>query len=171
MAQWHPGRAVAMRGASHDARQRVTFRVWLTQAYDMAYPCASAWTGAGPEHERRKPVPCPCQLGQVRPSIHALDSLGQTGQDRVYIPLSVMSGNVRPDKTPQRSLISLRFFLSDRTNQRKNRTNGHVRPCPGDGAKKHFRGGGRNPHPPPCPSTIPKSHKDIFMFNPHFGLL
>ena len=76
------------------------------------------------------------RLGQIRPSIHALDSLRQTGQDTPYRGVSVMSGNVRPDKTPQRSLISLRFFLSVRTNQRKSRTNGRVRPCPGDGAKK-----------------------------------
>ena len=108
----------------------------------------------------------PCQLGQVRPSIHALDSPRQAGQDTPYRGVSVMSANVRPDNGQQPSLISLRFFLSDRTNQRKTRTNGHVRPCPADGAKKGFCRGGRNHHIPPCPSTIPKSHKEIFMLNP-----
>ena len=84
------------------------------------------------------------QLGQLRPSIHALDRPRQTGQDTPYRGVSVMSGNVRPDKTPQRLLNSLRFFLSNRTNQRKSRTNGHVRLCPGDGAKKGFLQGRAN---------------------------
>jgi hypothetical protein len=102
------------------------------------------WRGA--EHERRKPVPCPYQLGQIRPSIHALDRPRQTGQDTPYRGVSVMSANVRPDKTQQRLLISLRFFLSNRTNQRKTRTNGHVRPCPATRAKKDFCRGGRIPY-------------------------
>ena len=121
----------------------------------------------GPEHEGRKASPCPYQLGQIRPSIHALDRPRQTGQDTPFRGVSVMSANVRSDKTPQRSLISFTFFMSGRTNQRKSRTNGHVRACPADEAKKGFCRGGRMPHPPPCPCTIPKSHKEIFMLNPN----
>ena len=90
----------------------------------------------GPEHEGREAAPCPYQLGQSDPQFIPLDRPGQTGQDTPYRGVSVMSANVRPDKTTQRLLISLRFFLSDRTNQRKNRTNSHVRSCPAERVEK-----------------------------------
>ena len=106
----------------------------------------------GPEHEGREARPSPASW-PIRSSIHTLDSPGQTGQDTPYRGVSVMSGNVRPDKTTQRSLILLRFFLSDRTNQRKNRTNGHVRLCPADQAEKgFFVWAGASPISCPCPS-------------------
>ena len=108
--------------------------------------------GAGSSYSlARGPDHAPARASD-RPPILALDISGQTGQDTPYRGVSVMSANVRPDKTPQRSLISLRFFLSGRTNQRKSRTNGHVRPCPANGPFEGFLQGRAHP---PYPALAP----------------
>ena len=106
---------------------------------------------------------CGTRSQPIHPQSRPQDRRRTGRTDRVYIPLSSCPDFVRLDKTPNCSLKSLRFFLSNRTKRLIRRTKclsgriGQNRP------KKGFCRGGRTPHLSPN-RPPPRNHIKISLY-------